>query len=119
MIEEKVMYAELRPMLLDKSIPANSGKGDDAIDNAAQMQLIIDGVEAKKAELLKKDEIHKFPFGLKIIYCTPRSIKVEKMREEMMDCIKLKLQYPKLICGKHHDLPLLLEYTNDVKDLTL
>jgi adenosine deaminase CECR1 len=102
MIEEKVMYAELRPMLLDKSIPANSGKEKEAINNAAQMQLIIDGVEAKQAELRKKGEIHKFPFGLKIIYCTPRSIKNELMQKEMMDCIKLKLQYPNLICGKHH-----------------
>jgi adenosine deaminase CECR1 len=99
MIEEKVMYAELRPMLLDKSIPSNSGK--EIIENRAQMQLIIDGVEAKQAELKKKGELHKFPFGLKIIYCTPRSIPAPRMQTEMMDCIELKLQYPNLICGEH------------------
>jgi hypothetical protein len=120
MIEEKVMYAELRPMLLDKSIPANSGKEEEAISIAAQMQLIIDGVEAKQAELRKKGdrEIEKFPFGLKIIYCTPRSISSDRMRTEMVDCIKLKLRYPKLICGKHH-APVIQTDVNAIKDLIL
>ncbi|KAJ6194778.1 hypothetical protein J3E72DRAFT_247805 [Bipolaris maydis] len=99
MIEEGVMYAELRPMLLDKFIPGDSGKPEDRLDNAAQMKLIIEGVEAKKAELRQKGEIHKFPFGLKIIYCTPRSIPPKMMENEMRDCIKLKIQFPKLICG--------------------
>ncbi|KAF1832643.1 Metallo-dependent hydrolase [Decorospora gaudefroyi] len=99
MIEEKVMYAELRPMLLDKFIPSNSGREEEQIDNAAQMRLIIDGVQAKQVELKKRDELHKFPFGLKIIYCTPRSIPIMKMRQEMKDCIKLKMQFPELICG--------------------
>jgi adenosine deaminase CECR1 len=49
MIVEKIMYAELRPMLLDKSIPSSDGRR--AIDNFAQMQLIIDGVREKKAPL--------------------------------------------------------------------
>lgn len=111
MIQEKVMYAELRPMLLDKSIPGNSGKPEDSVDLAAQMKLIIAGVEAKKAELLQKGEIHKFPFGLKIIYCTPRSIPPHMMENEMRDCIKLKIQFPDLICGKqsptsHHTFSL-------------
>ena len=51
MIVEKIMYAELRPMLLDKSIPSSDGRR--AIDNFAQMQLIVDGVREKKAQLEK------------------------------------------------------------------
>jgi adenosine deaminase CECR1 len=98
MIQENVMYAELRPMLLDKFIPTNDGKGK--INNAAQMQLIVDGVREKQAALEKEDRGHKFPFGLKIIYCTPRSIPKTMMQEEMKQCIELKMQYPKLICGK-------------------
>jgi adenosine deaminase CECR1 len=100
MIEEKVMYAELRPMLLDKFIPGDTGKPEDRLDIPAQMKLIIEGVEAKKAELRQRGEIHKFPFGLKIIYCTPRSIPIHMMENEMRDCIKLKLQFDDLICGK-------------------
>lgn len=99
MIEEKVMYAELRPMLLDKSIPTNDGRG--IIDNPGQMQLIIDGVNEKQAELQRKGELHKFPFGLKIVYCTPRSIPKALMRKEMKHCIDLKIQFPDLICGEH------------------
>ncbi|KAH7377805.1 hypothetical protein BKA66DRAFT_571834 [Pyrenochaeta sp. MPI-SDFR-AT-0127] len=97
MISENVMYAELRPMLLDKSIPTTDGKG--IIDNAGQMQLIIDGVKEKQAALKDKGELHKFPFGLKIVYCTPRSIPKAMMQREMKHCIDLKIQFPDLICG--------------------
>lgn len=99
MISENVMYAELRPMLLDKSIPTTDGKG--IIDNAGQMQLIIDGVKEKQAALKAKGELHKFPFGLKIVYCTPRSIPKTLMQKEMKHCIELKIKFPNLICGMH------------------
>ncbi|KAL5114127.1 hypothetical protein ACEQ8H_007971 [Pleosporales sp. CAS-2024a] len=97
MIEENVMYAELRPMFLDKFIPTNDGKGQ--INNTAQMQLIIDGVHEKQAQLKKEKRLHKFPFGLKIIYCTPRSIPKKMMQEQMKLCIELKEAFPHLICG--------------------
>jgi adenosine deaminase CECR1 len=98
MIEDNVMYAELRPMLLDKFIPADDGQGK--LDNFAQMQLIIDGVRDKQAQLEAEGRPEKFPFGLKIIYCTPRSIPKAMMQKEMKHCIELKLKFPKLICGK-------------------
>ena len=98
MIEEHVMYAELRPMLLDKSIPTTDGVG--AVDNAGQMRLIVEGVRAKQEALEKDGKLDKFPFGLKIIYCTPRSIPKTMMQREMKDCIELKVQFPDLICGK-------------------
>lgn len=97
MIKEKVMYAELRPMLLDKSIPSDDGK--DQVTNREQMKLILSAVEEKKKELKAKNMLHKFPFGLKIIYCTPRSIPKGMMQEEMKQCIDLKLEFPELICG--------------------
>ena len=100
MIDEKVMYAELRPMLLDKFIPSDSGREDESLDLARQMELIIEGLEEKKAKLEKSGEIKKFPFGLKIIYCTPRSIPPALMRKEMEHCIELKVKFPELICGK-------------------
>ncbi|KAH8710258.1 hypothetical protein GQ44DRAFT_763093 [Phaeosphaeriaceae sp. PMI808] len=96
MIKDKVMYAELRPMLLDKSIPTDNGEGK--VDNSSQMQLIIDAVKEKQAELGEK-KLYQFPFGLKIIYCTPRSISTERMKEELSHCIELKQKFPDLICG--------------------
>ena len=105
MIEEKIMYAELRPMLLDEFIPADSGRDKDKITRAKQMQFVIDAVKEKQVELEKNHEFEKFPFGLKIIYCTPRSIDKVRMKEEMMACIDLKLKYPELICGKQISVP--------------
>ena len=99
MIEEKVMYAELRPMLLDKSIPTNDGKGN--ISLSQQMEMVTEAVDKKMTQLDSEGKLHLFPFGLKIIYCTPRSISKEKMRTEMIDCIKLKAKFPKLICGTY------------------
>jgi adenosine deaminase CECR1 len=98
MIDEKVMYAELRPMLLDKFIENDDGRRE--VRNAEQMQLILGAVERKHEELKKANKEHLFPFGLKIIYCTPRSIPEKLMEREINDCIKLKLEFDDLICGK-------------------
>jgi adenosine deaminase CECR1 len=45
MIKENVMYAELRPMLLDKSIPAK--RGEDTLTIPEQMRLMVDSVSEK------------------------------------------------------------------------
>jgi len=100
LIDEKIMYAELRPMLMDKAIPTDDGKGQFTI--AQQLRLIAECVRKKQDEL---KEVHgntdKFPFSPRIIYCTPRSIPIEKMRSEMRHCLALKQEFPDLICGKH------------------
>ena len=100
LIKEKIMYAELRPMLLDKFIPANNGR--DKLNNAVQMRMIIEGVAAKQKQIRDDPERSEdeFPFGLKIVYCTPRSIPKKMMQEEMKQCIELAEQFPDLICGK-------------------
>jgi adenosine deaminase CECR1 len=107
LIADKVMYAELRPMLLDKGIPTDDGK--DKLTIADQMRLLVEGVKEKQDKLKNASQGDLFPFGLKIIYCTPRSISKKLMQVELMDCIKLKKQYPDLVCGKlitawHHPL---------------
>ena len=98
LIQDKIMYAELRPMLMDKSIRTDDGLGN--VDHETQMRIILDEVEKKKSQLRSRGEGHIFPFGIKIIYSTPRSIPKDRMRRELHDCIKLKLQFPDLICGK-------------------
>lgn len=92
------MYAELRPMLLDKFIPTNDGVGK--LYHNDQMELLLAGVAKKQRELEAKGMLHKFPFGFKIIYCAPRSIPKAMMQKEIQDCIKLKQKFPDLICGK-------------------
>lgn len=97
MIKDKVMYAELRPMLLDKSIPSDDGMRQ--LDHKAQMDIICEEVQSKQQELAAQGRLDEFPFGIKIIYCAPRSIPRPMMQKELQDCIKLKLQHPELICG--------------------
>ncbi|KAK5745683.1 hypothetical protein LTR17_001182 [Elasticomyces elasticus] len=97
MIRDRVMYAELRPMLLDKSIPSDDGLRQ--LDHKAQMTIICEEVQRKRNSLEKLGQLDRFPFGLKIIYCTPRSILKARMQSELEDCLKLKLQFPDLICG--------------------
>ena len=100
LIDEKIMYAELRPMLMDKTIPDTDGT--NMLDLSQQMRLITECVNAKLNEKDSSGRAKKefFPFGLKIIYCTPRSIPKPKMQSEMRDCIRLKKEFPELICGK-------------------
>ena len=97
MIRDKVMYAELRPMLMDKTIPSDDGLRQ--LDHKDQMNIICEEVQKKRKELEANGDIDKFPFDLKIIYCTPRSIPRPRMQTELADCIKLKLQFPDLVCG--------------------
>jgi adenosine deaminase CECR1 len=97
MIRDKVMYAELRPMLLDKSIWSDDGRRK--IGHKEQMTIVCEEMKKKEAELREKGQLHLFPFGLKIIYCTPRSIPRYMMETELYDCLLLKLEFPDLICG--------------------
>ena len=97
MIADKVMYAELRPMLLDKSLPSDDGTR--MLGHSEQMRIICEEVSKKQEELKAKGQLDKFPFGVKIIYCTPRSIPRQRMQSELGDCLKLKTEFPELICG--------------------
>ncbi|KAK6431572.1 hypothetical protein LTR95_012267 [Oleoguttula sp. CCFEE 5521] len=99
MVRHRVMYAELRPMMLDKTIPTDDGLG--YLDHKAQMHIILEVIKEKQVQLKSAGKLDRFPFGMKIIYCTPRSIPRERMKLELEDCIKLALQFreQKLICG--------------------
>jgi adenosine deaminase CECR1 len=102
MVLHKIMYAELRPMLMDKTIPKDDGRG--SLDHKDQMQIILDVVKAKQQMFTDEGRPDAFPFGVRIIYCTPRSIPKAKMQSELEDCIKLALQFKEqnLVCGKWH-----------------
>ncbi|KAF2158487.1 hypothetical protein M409DRAFT_31018 [Zasmidium cellare ATCC 36951] len=92
MVLDKVMYAELRPMLMDKSRPTDEGVSK--LGHNEQMKIVCEGTEKKKQQYGDR-----FPFGLKIIYCTPRSIPPAKMKSELEHGIKLKQAYPDVVCG--------------------
>lgn len=98
MVEDRIMYAEWRPMLLDKSIPSDDGQKQLLLDD--QMAIICEVTRNKMDELQSRGQLDRFPFGVRIIYCTPRSIQRSAMQAELGDCLKLKLKYPDLICGR-------------------
>lgn len=79
-------------MLMDKTIPSDDGKR--RLDHFDQMRIMRDIIDQKKGQWKER-----FPFGVKVIYCAPRSIPLERMQIELSDCIKLKLEFPDLICG--------------------
>lgn len=97
MVRNGIMYAELRPMLMDKTIPSDDGLKN--IDLEGQMKIIQDVIDEYKNELDSDGDLSKLPWGIKIIYCTPRSIPKPKMQSELEDCIRLKIKFPDLICG--------------------
>jgi adenosine deaminase CECR1 len=93
----KIQYAELRP-----NFPANVLAKDDAsgtITNADLCQIILDE-STKKLASLKAGEYFR---GVKIIYCAPKLLDkdhpAEAMAANLDECIKLKQQFPQLICG--------------------
>lgn len=68
------------------------------MNNFEIMDLIID--EYKK---FKEDKRNEGLGGLKVIYCTPRSFNIEKVRWSLEECLSMK-QNPKIgpyIAGKH------------------
>ena len=91
----------MRPMLLDKSISTDDGR--ERIGHVEQMEIIEAELSKKKKQLQDKGELHRFPFGFKVIYCTPRSISKECMKQELQNCINLKIAFPQLICGRKCD----------------
>ena len=54
------------------------------------MEIIFDAIEERKADLEAKKMFHKFPFGLKVIYCVPRSFLENDIYKEINACIILK-----------------------------
>ena len=96
-------------MLLDKSLATDDGR--QRLSQMDQIFIIRDEIEKKKKQLEHAGKLREFPFGFKIIYCTPRSISKDCMRKELQDCLKLKLACPELICGRL-GMSNLLQYTD-------
>lgn len=94
MMADKVMYAEIRDMLFNKTIVSDDGLRQ--LGHFEQMRMVCEEVEKKTQSLIHPEA---FPFGLKIIYSTPRSIPRDAMMVELENCLALKLAYPSLICG--------------------
>ncbi|TQS32251.1 hypothetical protein Golomagni_07440, partial [Golovinomyces magnicellulatus] len=94
-VEDGIQYAEIRPnFMMSNQLFRDDGK--DMIDNAGIMEVIIEEVEAFQKETISKGQYFG---GLKVIYCTPRSMPEDKVAEALDECIQFKKRWPGWIAG--------------------
>lgn len=92
-VRDKIQYAEIRPNFM----AANNlwtDDGTEQIDNEGIMKLIID--EYRKFQAGND----KYFGGMKIIYCTPRSLSNTLVKAALAECLKFKKMWPEWVAGK-------------------
>jgi len=97
-VDDKIMYAEVRPNFFDKFIMSDDGERE--LGHTVWMSIIQEEIAKKKQELAASGRADDF-CGFKVIYCAPRSIRSEEMAWCLQDCIALKKDFPDLICGPY------------------
>ncbi|KAL3302849.1 adenosine/AMP deaminase [Colletotrichum asianum] len=91
-VRDKIQYAEIRPNFM----AANNlwtDDGTEQIDNEGIMKLIID--EYRKFQAGND----KYFGGMKIIYCTPRSLSNTLVKAALAECLKFKKMWPEWVAG--------------------
>ena len=74
-------------MLLDKSLLGDDGIKEVLIPD--QMKILQDLANKKEKGLESQREASLF-FGLKVVYCMPRSIPERTMKFKLEECLRLK-----------------------------
>lgn len=95
-VRDNIQYAEIRPNFM-RSNQLYRDDGTGPIDNWGIMDLIITEVDRFQAEMASKG---RYFGGLKVIYCTPRSLQPTEVREALKECLAFKQRWPKWIAGK-------------------
>ncbi|KAK7426610.1 hypothetical protein QQZ08_006940 [Neonectria magnoliae] len=94
-LRDNIQYAEIRPnFMTNNQLYHDDGTGP--IDNWGIMKIIIDEVEAFKAEVARE---RKSFVGLKVIYCTPRSFQSKDVKAALDECREFKKRWPQWIAG--------------------
>jgi adenosine deaminase CECR1 len=96
-VRDNIQYAEIRPnFMISNQLYRDDGTA--TINNEGIMEIIINEVE--EFQRAKAHE-NKFFGGLKVIYCTPRSLHPEQVKASLDECIQFKKRWPQWIAGKH------------------
>lgn len=103
LLDDNIQYAEIRPNFMSNN-QLWDDQGNDQMDNAGIVQIIIDACEEFKARnaanLAAGVPGAKKNFdGIKIIYCTPRSFANDKVKIALDECIVFKKRWPEYIAG--------------------
>ncbi|KAH8722299.1 hypothetical protein BGZ61DRAFT_348322 [Ilyonectria robusta] len=94
-MKDNIQYAEIRPnFMTNNQLYHDDGTGP--IDNWGIMKIIIDEVEAFKADIARENKSFG---GLKVIYCTPRSFRPQDVKAALDECREFKKRWPQWIAG--------------------
>ncbi|KAL7940322.1 hypothetical protein V8C42DRAFT_356331 [Trichoderma barbatum] len=94
-VRDNIQYAEIRPNFM-KTNQLYRDDGTGPINNEGIMAIIIEEVERFQNDMAKNG---KFLGGLKVIYCTPRSMSEEDVEVALDECIAFKKKWPQWIAG--------------------
>ncbi|KAL1869702.1 hypothetical protein VTK73DRAFT_3039 [Phialemonium thermophilum] len=90
--DDNIQYAEIRPNFM-KTNQLWTDDGAQQIDNEGIMNIII--TEYNRFQQDYPGSV----FGLKIIYCTPRSFSKDAVRYSLKECLAFKKRWPEWIAG--------------------
>ncbi|KAK2814134.1 hypothetical protein FQN50_000538 [Emmonsiellopsis sp. PD_5] len=85
-VADNIMYAEVRPNFFDKYIVSDDG--ETRLDHHAWLRIIREETAKKIRQLDAEGEKGRF-VGMKVIYCAPRSIRIEDMEWCLNDCFDM------------------------------
>ncbi|KAL7811595.1 Metallo-dependent hydrolase [Trichoderma gracile] len=92
---DNIQYAEIRPnFMMSNQLYHDDGTGP--INNDGIMSIIINEVEKFQRDMATKG---KYFGGLKVIYCTPRSMPRPDIQAALAECIEFKKKWPQWIAG--------------------
>lgn len=92
---DNIQYAEIRPNFMTSN-QLYSDDGTGSIDNWGIMRIIISEVEAFQAAMASQGRGFS---GLKVIYCTPRSMSRDNVKSALAECLDFKRHWPQWIAG--------------------
>lgn len=92
---DNIQYAEIRPNFMTSN-QLYSDDGTGSIDNWGIMRIIVSEVEAFQARMASESRCFS---GLKVIYCTPRSMSRENVKAALAECLDFKRHWPQWIAG--------------------
>lgn len=95
-MKDNIQYAEIRPNFM-RSNQLLHDDGTGPIDNSGIMNIIISEVVKFQDDMAEQG---RFFGGLKVIYCTPRSLTPEQVSDALDECLEFKLRWPEWIAGR-------------------
>lgn len=95
LMHDNIQYAEIRPNFMESNRLWRDN-GSERLTHEDVINIIIESVTTFQSDMEKEG---KGFGGLKIIYCTPRSMDRETVKTALAECLAFKQRWPKWIAG--------------------